>query len=134
MVILGMLLLIVAVIAAIAAVARGNVSVHIDLGRLTLDTNAGVVFFIGAAAMLVFLLGWWMLVRGMRRGHERRREVKALRQRAEASEATARREHEARVTERRHIHDDSADARHREHHEDGEDGAPELSQTSTRDS
>jgi membrane protein implicated in regulation of membrane protease activity len=99
MVILGLLLLIVAVIAAIAAIARGDVPVHMDLEWFTLKTNAAVVFFLGAAAMLVFLAGWWMVARGMRRGRERRREVKALRKRAEKSEAVARREHEARVAE-----------------------------------
>jgi ABC-type nickel/cobalt efflux system permease component RcnA len=100
MVILGLLLLIAAIIAAIAAALRGDVSVHVDLEWFTLKTNAGVIFFLGAAAMLVFVLGWWMVARGMRRGRERRREVKALRKRAETSEQVARREHEARVAER----------------------------------
>jgi ABC-type nickel/cobalt efflux system permease component RcnA len=50
--------------------------------------------------MLVFLLGWWMVARAMRRARQRRREVKALRKRAETSEEVARREHEARVSER----------------------------------
>jgi membrane protein implicated in regulation of membrane protease activity len=99
MVILGLLLLIIAVIAAITAIARGNVAVHIDLGWFTVKTDTGVVFFLGAAAMLAFVIGWWLLARGMRRGRERRREVKALRKRAVTSEETARREHEARVAE-----------------------------------
>jgi membrane protein implicated in regulation of membrane protease activity len=100
MVILGLLLLIAAIVAAIAAAVRGDVSVHVDLEWFTLKTNAGVIFFLGAAAMLVFVLGWWMVARGMRKGRERRREVKALRKRAETSEEVARREHEARVSER----------------------------------
>ena len=123
MVILGLLLLIAAVIAGIAAVARGNVSVHVDLEWFTLKTNVGVVFFIGAAAMLLFVIGWWMVARGMRRGRQRRREVKALRKRAENSEEVARREHEARVAETQPAKaDDDTSARHR-------DGAPELSDT-----
>ena len=122
MVILGLLLLIAAVIAAIAALARGNVSVHVDLEWFTLKTNVGVVFFLGAAAMLLFLLGWWMVARGMRRGRDRRREVKALRKRAEKSEEVARREHQARVSERRPTETDDDTARHR-------DSAPELSDT-----
>jgi hypothetical protein len=122
MVILGLLLLIAAVIAAIAALARGNISVHVDLEWFTLKTNVGVIFFLGAAAMLLFLLGWWMVARGMRRGHERRREVKTLRKRAEKSEELARREHEARVVEPRPTASDEDTARHR-------DGDPELSDT-----
>jgi hypothetical protein len=112
--------LIAAVIAAIAALARGNVSVHVDLEWFTLKTNVGVVFFLGAAAMLLFLLGWWMVAHGMRRGRQRRREVKALRKRAEKSEEVAHREREARVAEQRPSEGDDASARHR-------DGAPELS-------
>jgi ABC-type nickel/cobalt efflux system permease component RcnA len=122
MVILGLLLLIAAVIAAIAALARGNVSVHVDLEWFTLKTNVGVVFFLGAAAMLLFLVGWWMVGRGMRRGRERRREVKALRKRAEKSEESARDEHDARVAEHRPTESDDDTARHR-------DSATELSDT-----
>jgi ABC-type nickel/cobalt efflux system permease component RcnA len=115
MIILGMLLIIVAVIAAIAAAARGNVSVHLDLEWFTLKTNAGVVFFLGVASMLLFVAGWWMLARAIRRGRGRRREMKALRVRAEESEAAASREHEARVAD--HGEAGAADdngARHRE--------------------
>jgi hypothetical protein len=117
MVILGFLLLIAAVIAAIAAAARGNVSVHVDLEWFTLKTNAGVIFFLGAASMLLFLVGWWMIARSMRRSRERRREVKALRKRAEKSEETARRERDARVASAPRAPSDVPDdgsARHRE--------------------
>jgi hypothetical protein len=126
MVILGLLLVIVAVVAAIAAAARGNISIHADLGWFDLDTNAGVVFFLGAAAMLAFVVGWWMVARGMRRGRQRRREVKALRKRAERSEATARQEHEARVAESNEAVP-SDEARHRE-------DAAEVSEPTRRDS
>ncbi|HSS67843.1 MAG TPA: hypothetical protein VLK34_04785 [Nocardioidaceae bacterium] len=111
---MGLLLLIVAVLAAIAAITRGNVAVHIDLEWFTLKTDAGVVFFLGAAAMLAFVIGWWMLARGMRRGRERRREVKALRKRAENSEKVARREREARVAEQGAPDDADATARREE--------------------
>jgi ABC-type nickel/cobalt efflux system permease component RcnA len=123
MVILGLLLLIVAVIAAIAAIVRGDLSVRVDLGWFTLKTDVGVVFFLGAAAMLVFLLGWWMVVRGMRRGRERRREMKSLRKRAEHSEDAARREHDARVSDQRDAEPAADAARHRDGPEDPEDAA-----------
>jgi ABC-type nickel/cobalt efflux system permease component RcnA len=118
MIILGLLLLIAAIVAAIAAAVRGDVSVHVDLEWFTLKTNAGVIFFLGAATMLVFMLGWWMVARGMRRSRERRREVKALRKRAETSEEVARREHAARVSERKN------------HGVDATDGTPEADSTS----
>jgi ABC-type nickel/cobalt efflux system permease component RcnA len=100
MVFLGLLLLIVAIAAGVVAALRGDASVHVDLRWFDLDTNAAGVFFIGAAAMLVFVLGWWMIARSMRRNRERRREMKGLRKRAEASEEAAQRERQARASER----------------------------------
>jgi ABC-type nickel/cobalt efflux system permease component RcnA len=124
MVILGLLLVIAAIVAAIAAALRGDVSVHVDLGWFTLDANAGAVFFLGAAAMLVFVVGWWMVARGFRRSRQRHREVKTLRRRAAKSEDAARREHDARVAEQ-HDADSVDSARHRDDIADVSTTAPD---------
>jgi uncharacterized membrane protein len=86
MAVLGLLLLVVVVLAVIAALFRGGDSVHVDLEWFSIRTDASVVFFSGAAATLLFVLGAWLVLGGLKRSRRRRAELKALRQRAEASE------------------------------------------------
>jgi hypothetical protein len=86
MAVIGLLLLVVVVLVAIAALFRGSDSVRIDLEWFSVRTDASVIFFAGVVATLLFVLGCWLVLGGLKRSRRRRSEMRALRDRAEASE------------------------------------------------
>jgi len=89
MALLGFLILVGVALTISAVVFRGGDSVRIDLEWFTVNTNAWAVFAAGALTLLMLILGFWLLVTGMKRSRQRRAEVKSLRKRADANDETA---------------------------------------------
>jgi len=87
MALLGFLILVGVTLAITAVVFRGGDSVRIDLEWFTINTNAWAVFAAGALTLLMLVLGFWLLVTGLKRSRQRRSEVKNLRKRADANQA-----------------------------------------------
>jgi uncharacterized protein HemY len=89
MIVLGLLILLVVAVVAVTAIARGGASVSIDLGSITVKTDAAGMFITGAVTLVFAVIGLWLLRRGFRRSQQRRREVKELRHRASRTEDDA---------------------------------------------
>ncbi|MGH3504929.1 MAG: hypothetical protein ACRDQA_29140 [Nocardioidaceae bacterium] len=90
MIVLGCVLLAVAAIVTIAALWRGGGPARLDMHWFDINTNVAVTFIAGAVCLLLALIGLWLLLKGLRRAHRRRGEMKALRDRAERSERARR--------------------------------------------
>ncbi|MGI8578409.1 MAG: hypothetical protein ACR2KG_10960 [Nocardioidaceae bacterium] len=88
MVILGLLLLAIAIIVAVAAIIRGGQTANIDLHWFTIKTDLAVVFIAGLVCLLVAVIGIWLITKGLQRSRHRKAEMNALRDRAERNERT----------------------------------------------
>ena len=87
MIVLGALLVLLAIAAFVAAIARGGRPASLDLGVVNVNTTVLMVFLAGALSLLVLVVGLSMLASGLKRERRRRQEVKALRQQAESAPA-----------------------------------------------
>lgn len=77
---LGLFLVLLAVLVLLALVLGGDrAPAVLDLGLFDVDTTTMGIFLIGAATVLVFAAGLELLRSGLRRGHERRKELKHAR-------------------------------------------------------
>ncbi len=92
MVIFGLLLLLLAVVAIIAAVARGSDPASIDLVWFTVKTNVTGMFVAGALTTLIAVIGLALLMAGLRRDRRRRAQITDLKQRAAGGDSRAARE------------------------------------------
>jgi ABC-type nickel/cobalt efflux system permease component RcnA len=81
MLILGLLLVLVAAAAAVGAVYDGGDPATVELLGRSSDTTVAGVFFAGAATMLVFLLGVWLITSGLSRSRRKRLERKETKKR-----------------------------------------------------
>lgn len=81
MLLLGLLLLVAAAALMVGAVYDGADPTTVEVLGRSLHTTVAGVFFTGAATMLVFLLGVWMLRASMGRVRRRRAERKEIRNR-----------------------------------------------------
>lgn len=81
MLLLGLLLLVVAAALMAGAVYAGADPTTVEVLGRSMHTTVAGVFFTGAGAMLVFLLGAWMLGASMGRMRRRRAERKEVRDR-----------------------------------------------------
>lgn len=82
MVILGLLLLLLAVVVAIAAIYRGGEPAQLDLQVFKVTTNVTGIYLAGAATLLVAVLGLLALMYGLRHDRRRRAQIKELKQQA----------------------------------------------------
>ena len=90
MLVLGLILVLVATGALVAALVGGsNDPAQFDLGLFDVQTNTLGVFLIGAATVLLLVLGLELIRAGLRRASRRRQERKQLK-RLEAREAETR--------------------------------------------
>lgn len=79
MFVLGIILLLVAVGVLVAVLSGGsNQPATFDLGLVAIQTNTLGVFLLGAATVLLLVVGLMLLVAGIRRGRRRRQERKKL--------------------------------------------------------
>ena len=95
MIVLGLLVLVAVVAVAVVAVARGGDPVTFKVGSLSLETDGTGMFLAGAGALLLTVLGVWLLKKGLVRSRHRRQEMRELRDRASRNEEAARREQAA---------------------------------------
>ena len=88
MVVLGVLLLVVVVVVAVSIVAGGSGTVMFTLLGMDFETTARYVYLAGLASLLVAVLGVALVMRGMRRQRQIRRENKSLRREVRAVHET----------------------------------------------
>ncbi len=86
MIVLGVLLVVVAVVVSVGIGLRATQAASIDLWWFTVNTTVSVFYFTGLVLMTVAVLGLWLLLRGVRRGYRRRKEMRELRARAQRVE------------------------------------------------
>jgi outer membrane biosynthesis protein TonB len=86
MIVLGIVLLVIAVVAGIAAIANGGTPAVLNFGVFHVTTSVAGVFISGAVALLLLVVGVSLISSGLSRARRRRREVKALRERASSSQ------------------------------------------------
>ncbi|MBA2559070.1 MAG: hypothetical protein H0V07_04145 [Propionibacteriales bacterium] len=89
MVILGLLLLLLAVVVAIAAIYRGGEPAQLDLQVFKVTTNITGIYLAGALTLLVAVLGLLALMYGLRHDRRRRAQIKELKQQAAQPEQQA---------------------------------------------
>ncbi|HSE72701.1 MAG TPA: hypothetical protein VLA97_18180 [Nocardioidaceae bacterium] len=88
MLVLGIILVLVASLALIAALTGGSTQeVVFSLGIIEVTTTPMIVFLIGAATVLVFVMGLELIRSGLRRASKRRRERKELNRLSQQLEA-----------------------------------------------
>jgi len=81
MVVLGLVLVLVAIVAIVAAVLRGDDPTEVDLQWFNVETDVTGVFIAGAITGLLGVLGLGLLAVGLKRDSRKRAEVKELKQR-----------------------------------------------------
>jgi hypothetical protein len=88
MLVLGIILVLVASLALIAALTGGSTQdVVFSLGIIEVTTTPMIVFLIGAATVLVFVMGLELIRSGLRRASKRRKERKELNRLSQQLEA-----------------------------------------------
>ena len=87
MVVLGLLLIGLAVLLAAGVAASSGNRATLDIFGVGFDTRSSVVFFFGVAIGIALIAGLWLTKLGLARGIRRRKEVRRLRQRAQAAPA-----------------------------------------------
>lgn len=100
MIVLGLLVLIAVAAVAVVAIARGGDPVSFKVGSLTFDTDGTGMFLAGAGALLLAVVGLWLLRRGVARSRQRRQDMRELRDRADRNDQSARRDPSATATTR----------------------------------
>jgi hypothetical protein len=81
MVVLAVVLIALAAVVTVGVVLAGPTSTTLGFFDSTINTNTASVFFAGLAIGVVFLLALGLMRIGLRRGRQRRDEVRALRER-----------------------------------------------------
>ena len=89
MIVVGVVLLVLALIAAIGVFAGGTAVFTLSLGSISWATNSAQVFLTGAAVMLVLLAGAQVTWIGWKRQHRQNKDVRSLRRSAEAAGVSA---------------------------------------------
>ena len=74
MLVAGLLVLLIAVLLLVAGLVGGTDPVSLDLGPVTLSTNATTVFLLGMLTLGLAVLGLWMVVVGLRHARNHRRD------------------------------------------------------------
>ena len=97
---LGILLILLAIAAAIAVtINEPAASTTVSVFGRTFEVSATQMFILGLITAALFLLGLWLLLKGMRRGRAKRKELRYAR--LEGRERVARLEEENRDLQRR---------------------------------
>jgi hypothetical protein len=87
MLVLGIILVILAAGALLAALFGGrDDAADLDLGVLSIETTTMGVFLIGAATLLIFVIGLELIRSGTRRANRHRKERKQLSRRSDKRE------------------------------------------------
>jgi ABC-type nickel/cobalt efflux system permease component RcnA len=124
MLVLGLLLILGSAALGAGVVYDGNEAASVEILGTTVDTTAAGIFFSGAATMLLFLLGLWLVRSKMGRDRRKRGERKETRRRQRESvsqieeERTQLRAENERLSEKlgthRHATDEKVDVNTRQ--------------------
>jgi uncharacterized protein YlxW (UPF0749 family) len=87
MLVLGLLLILGSAALGAGLVYDGSEAASVEILGTTVDTTAAGIFFSGAATMLLFLLGVWLMTSKMGRARRQRGERKASRRQQKESVA-----------------------------------------------
>jgi uncharacterized protein YlxW (UPF0749 family) len=87
MAILGLLLILGSAALGAGLAYDGSEAASVEILGTTVDTTAAGIFFSGAATMLLFVLGAWLLTSSMSRSRRKRTERKASRRHQKESVA-----------------------------------------------
>jgi uncharacterized protein YlxW (UPF0749 family) len=87
MLVLGLLLILVSAALGVGLVYDGTEAAKVEILGTTVDTTMAGVFFSGAATMLAFLVGVWLLQSSMGRSRRKRLERKETRRKQRESVA-----------------------------------------------
>jgi uncharacterized protein YlxW (UPF0749 family) len=87
MLVLGLILILGSAALGAGLVYDGNEAASVEVLGTTVDTTAAGIFFSGAATMLVFLLGVWLVTSALGRKRRKRGERKATRRQQRESVA-----------------------------------------------
>jgi uncharacterized membrane protein YciS (DUF1049 family) len=85
MVILGIVLIVLAVVLGLGVAVSSTSSTTLEVFGVNFGVMVPTVFFLGAAAGAALIIGLWLTKKGLSRGYRRRKEVRKLRQRVEAT-------------------------------------------------
>ena len=85
MIVVGVVLLVLGLIAAIGVFGGGTAYFTLAVGSITWATNSAQVFLTGAAVMLVMAAGAQVTWIGWKRQHRQKKDVRSLRRSAEAA-------------------------------------------------
>jgi len=85
MIVVGVVLLVLGLIAAIGVFGGGTAYFTLAVGSITWATNSAQVFLTGAAVMLVMAAGAQVTWIGWKRQHRQKKDVRTLRRSAEAA-------------------------------------------------
>jgi len=86
MVLIGVLIILLVAAVVIAVLLNGDGPATVGFDWFDIETSVTGVFLTGALCVLLTLLALWLMKVGLRRGSDRRAEMKGLRKKAEASE------------------------------------------------
>lgn len=87
MVVLGIILIVLAVFLGLGVAVSSTNSTMLEVYGVNFGVMVPTVFFLGAAVGAVLIIGLWVAKKGVRRGYRKRKEVKELRQQAQAAPA-----------------------------------------------
>ena len=90
----ALIVMLVAVLLVIAALFGGNSDASLDLGSFNLETSATMIFFLGMATLLLFVLSLGMFRSGARRASARRADRKKVSELSNKLDAYKRDEHD----------------------------------------
>lgn len=100
MVVLGIIIAVIAAAFAVGVLLGNSTTIPLEFYGIAISGSTGITIYIaGAVTLFVLLLGLWLIKRGVKRAVRKRREVRALRNKAETSTA-----------ERGAVTEDTADA------------------------
>jgi hypothetical protein len=108
---LGLLLIIGAIALTVGAVYDGGDPATVEILGQTLSTTVAGVFFTGAATMLLFLVGVWLLTASMGRARRKRAERKQVKARQRDSVARLEEERTALRAENERLAEELAQRR-----------------------
>lgn len=88
MAVLGIVLILLAVLLGLGVAVSSTASTTMEVFGVDFGVLVPTVFFLGAAAGAILVVGLWLTKKGLARGYRRRKEVRELRQQAAASDTT----------------------------------------------
>jgi hypothetical protein len=88
MVVLGVVLIVLAVLLGLGVAVSSSASTTMEVFGVDFGVLVPTIFFLGAAAGAVLVIGLWLTKKGLGRGYRRHKEVRELRQQVAATPDT----------------------------------------------